>query len=154
MEKFSNVVNDKIMHLMTFIGKETIDIELLNDYLDVLPNNNDCDIQMDRYDIKFILNGLKRVKIIAVQNQGLVAAFSAMQEMISSLTDIERRFYGAIIHFRTNPEYPFLQLCDAVNLLRDTSQSDEITFGTTTDEALPLDFVRITAITVETSEKR
>lgn len=147
-------MNDKIMHLMTFIGKETVDIELLNDFIDTLSTNNDCDIQLDRYDIKWILKGSKQAKIIAVQDQREHAAFSAMDKVLSSLSDSEREFSGAIIHFRTNPEYPFFQLCDAVNLLRDTSENDEITFGTTTDEALPLDFVRITAITVETSEKR
>jgi cell division protein FtsZ len=154
MEKFSNVVNDRIMHLLTFIGKETVEIKLLYSFLDALSSNNDCDIQLDEYDIKWILSGSKRAEITVVQNQGEKAAFNAMQEMLSSLSDTERGFSGAIIHFRLNPEYPFMQLADAMDLLRNTSQNDNITFGTTTDDSLPLDFVRITTITVETSAKR
>lgn len=139
-------MNDKIMHLMTFIGKETVDIELLNDFIDTLSTNNDCDIQLDRYDINWMLKGSKRAEIIAVQNQGVNAAFNAMQAVLHSLSDRERELSGAIIHFRMNPEYHFMQLSHAMDLLKNTTQYDDITFGTTTDESLPIDFIRVTVI--------
>lgn len=140
-------MNDKIMHLMTFIGKETVDIELLNDFIDTLSTNNDCDIQMDRYDINWILKGSKRAEIIAVQNQGVNAPFNAMQEVLHSLSDKVRELSGAIIHFRINPEYHFMQLSHALEVVqKSVDDSADVMFGTTTDESLPLDFVRITII--------
>jgi len=140
-------MNDKIMYLMTFIGKETVDIELLNDFIDALSTNKDCDIPLDRYDINWILKGSKRAEIIAAQNQGVFVAFNTMQEVLHSLSDRERELSGAIIHFRTNPEFPFMEISSAMEVFQQSfADISEVIFGTTTNKDLPLDFVRITII--------
>lgn len=147
-------MNEQTTHLLTFIGKKTVDIELLGDFLDALSSDDDdSDIQLDRYDIKSISDESKQAHIIAIEHKGENTAFSAMEKILSSLTISEKDSFGIIIHFKMHPEYPFMQLADAMDLLRNTINNDNITFGTTTDENLPLDFIRITAVICDTPEK-
>lgn len=147
-------MNDKIDYLLTFTGRETVNIELLGDFLDALSSNNDdSDILLDRYDIQSISSASKQAHIIAVEHKGENTAFNAMQKMLSSLCTSEKEIFGLIIHFQMHPEYPFMQLADAMDLLRNTINNDNVTFGTTTDKNLPLDFIRITAVVCETPEK-
>jgi cell division protein FtsZ len=54
---------------------------------------------------------------------------------------------GVLVHFSMHPEFPFMELSEAMNVVHTSvDESADVIFGTTTDESLPKDFIRITLV--------
>ena len=53
-----------------------------------------------------------------------------------------------VLNFETHPDYPMMQITEALNYINEVADADEgdIIWGTNTDESRPLDFMRVTVI--------
>ena len=54
---------------------------------------------------------------------------------------------GVLVHFSINPDYPMLQMSEAMDIVYESAHEDaDVIFGTTTDVNIPLDKVIITIV--------
>jgi cell division protein FtsZ len=84
------------------------------------------------------------------QGKGEEAASEAMEDAINSplLEDMSiDGAMGVLVHFYIHPDYPMLQISEAMNIVFDSADEDsDVIFGTTTDPSIPLDSVKITIV--------
>lgn len=54
---------------------------------------------------------------------------------------------GVLVHFHIHPDYPLLEISEAMGIVEDNADEDaHVIFGTTTDETLAPDEVKITIV--------
>ena len=54
---------------------------------------------------------------------------------------------GILVHFHINPDYPLVEISEAMNIVEENADEDaNIIFGTTTSENIPIDEVKLTII--------
>ncbi|MEA2028280.1 MAG: hypothetical protein U9N49_04835 [Campylobacterota bacterium] len=84
------------------------------------------------------------------QSSGGGAAINAAKMAIESplLNDVSiNGAMGILVHFHIHPDYPMLEMSDAMETIEENADEDaNVIFGTTTDENIPIDEVQITII--------
>ena len=84
------------------------------------------------------------------ESSGTDAAREAIKMAIESPLFDNISIHGAkgiLVHFYINPDYPFSSMSDAMNIIyENVDEYADVFFGTTTDENLDKDKVRITII--------
>jgi cell division protein FtsZ len=54
---------------------------------------------------------------------------------------------GVLVHFKMHPDFPMMELSEAMDVVHESAHEEaEVIFGTSTDDDLPVDFVRITLV--------
>lgn len=111
-------------------------------------SRNEDDISIDMRDYFVLFGDYKKLIVATAEYQGEDAAFNAIDGILKSVNVNS----GAIVHFQMSSEYPFMELSNAMNFFGTIPMDHELIYGTTTDESLPLDFIRITLITASTKK--
>lgn len=136
--------NDK-----SFLSLDSIYAKVINGISGVLLANGEDDINLDFFDLKTIMC-LGRIAVTSNgEYQGKNAAVEAINGAIKSPLLIMpiKKALGILVHFYMHPEYPFMDICSAMEVVhRSIDDSADIIFGTTTDKSLPLDFIHITLV--------
>lgn len=126
--------------------------DAVNAILGVLETSGENDINLDLDDIKTVF-AKKSICVTGVgEHKGEDAAHEAMKATFNSsfldnvsLSDAT----GIIAHFYINPNLSMMSISESMTVVQESVHEDsDIIFGTTTDESLPVDFVRITIICV------
>ncbi len=116
----------------------------------VILSHSPSDINLDFADVRTVM-GHKGLALMGVGHSvGANAAYEAANQAISSplLGDISiKGARGVLVHFNIHPDYPLLQISEAMNTIEEFADEDaSVIFGTTTDESIAEDEVRITII--------
>jgi cell division protein FtsZ len=116
----------------------------------VILANGEDDINLDFADLQTVMSH-KGLALMGVgEYQGSDAANEAIKNAIESPLLDNMSISGALgvlVHFNMHPEYPFMQISSAMDVVqKSVDESAEVIFGTTTDRDLPLDFIRITLV--------
>lgn len=126
--------------------------DAVNTILGVLSTNGENDINLELDDIKTVFTK-KSICVMGIgKHEGENAVLEAMRAALNStlldnISVIEAT--GVIAHFYINPNLSMMSIAESMALFQESVHEDaDIIFGTTTDESLPIDFVRITIICV------
>lgn len=147
------IQNDKLLPLIDpKLGiKETFKIvdTIVFNIIRILLSKNANDLHIDFDDIRTIMAHRKVGLIGLGESRGNNAATEAIHRALNSLYDEDdlqlKNIAGAIVHFTMNPEFPYSQLSAVMKIAHGSFEKNaKIIFGTTTDENLPLDFLRVT----------
>ncbi len=116
----------------------------------VIISHSPSDINLDFADVRTVMSH-KGLALMGVGHAtGQSAAYDAATEAISSplLGDISiKGAKGVLVHFKINPDYPILQISEAMNTIEDFADEDaHVIFGTTTDDSIAEDEVLITIV--------
>ena len=116
----------------------------------VIISHSASDINLDFADVKTVMSH-KGLALMGVGHAtGQNAAYDAAIQAISSplLGDISiDGAKGVLVHFKIHPNYPILQISEAMNTVEEYADEDaSVIFGTTTSEDIPEDEVSITII--------
>jgi len=116
----------------------------------VIISHTASDINLDFADVKTVMSH-KGLALMGVGHAtGQNAAYDAAIEAISSplLGDISiNGAQGVLVHFNIHPNYPILQISEAMNTIEEYADEDaSVIFGTTTDDNISEDEVHITII--------
>jgi len=116
----------------------------------VIISHSASDINLDFADVKTVMSH-KGLALMGVGHAtGQNAAYDAAIEAISSplLGDISiNGAQGVLVHFNIHPDYPILQISEAMNTIEEYADEDaSVIFGTTTDDSIAEDEVYITII--------
>jgi cell division protein FtsZ len=61
---------------------------------------------------------------------------------------------GVLVHFDIHPDYPIMEIGEAMNIVEESADEDaSVIFGTTTNESMDIDEVRITIVATGFEDK-
>ena len=116
----------------------------------VIISHSPSDINLDFADVKTVMSHRGLALMGVGHASGQNAAYDAAIQAISSplLGDISiNGAQGILVHFKIHPDYPILQISEAMNTIEEFADEEaSVIFGTTTDENIAEDEVYITII--------
>jgi cell division protein FtsZ len=125
---------------------------------EVILNHNEDDINLDFADVQTIMSYSGKALIGIGESSGDNAATDSLNKAINSPLLEKHDFKnakGLLIHFNINPNFPLLEINKAMNFLEEQCNEDiQIIFGTTTNESLKIDEVKIIVLATGFEEKR
>jgi len=123
----------------------------------VILAHGDNDINLDFADVKTIMSH-KGLALMGVgYSAGTNAAYDATKAAIESplLDNISiDGAMGVLVHFDIHPDYPILEISEAMNIVEENADEDaNVIFGTTTNPDMDIDEVKITIIATGFEDK-
>jgi len=108
------------------------------------------DINLDFVDIETVMSYRGLALMGIGDGSGTNAAYDAIQATIKSPLFDNISIDGAmgvLVHFYVHPDYPILKLSKAISIIEESTNEDaSIVFGTTTDENMDIEEVKVTII--------
>ena len=108
------------------------------------------DINLDFADVKTVMSHRGLALMGVGESQGSNSAYEAIKSAIESPLLDNMSINGALgvlVHFTTNPNYPLVDISEAMEIVYESADEDaHVIFGTTTDESMEPDRVKITLI--------
>jgi len=116
----------------------------------VILSHGENDINLDFADVKTIMShrglALMGVGYSAGTNAAYDAAKAAIESPLLDNISIDGAM-GVLVHFDIHPDYPILEISQAMGIVEDNAHEDaNVIFGTTTNSDLDLEEVKITII--------
>ncbi len=123
---------------------------VINGISGVIVANGENDINLDIVDLQTIMSHQGIALAGVGESQGEKAAYEAIISAVEfakndnlSIKDAS----GVLVHFTMHPDFHFMKLSEAMDFIHNSiNESADVIFGTTTDENLPIDFIRVTLI--------
>ncbi|MBN2768077.1 MAG: cell division protein FtsZ [Campylobacterales bacterium] len=116
----------------------------------VILSHGDNDINLDFADVKTVMSHRGLALMGRGENTGKNAAYDAAKAAIESplLDNISvDGAMGILVHFHIHTNYPIMEIANAMTMIEENADENaNVIFGTTTDENLPEDYVKITVI--------
>jgi len=149
-ERLLSVVDKNLGVKESFKLVDDILSQAVSGISNVIISHSPNDINLDFADAKTVMSH-KGLALMGVgEADGQNAAYEATMQAISSplLGDISiKGAQGVLVHFNIHPNYPIVDISEAMNTLEEFADEDAyVIFGTTTDESIPEDKVTITII--------
>ena len=116
----------------------------------VLLSYGQNDINLDFADVQTVMShrgmALMGVGESVGDNSAIEAIKSAIESPLLDNMSINGAM-GVLVHFYINPDFPLSQITEAMNIVYDSVDEDgDVIFGTTTDETMSKDEVKITIV--------
>ncbi|WP_456428990.1 cell division protein FtsZ [Nitratifractor sp.] len=116
----------------------------------VILSHGPNDINLDFADVKTVMSHRGLALMGSGSSTGANAAYDAAKAAIDSplLDNISiNGAKGVLVHFHIHPDYPILQISEAMDIIEEHADEDaSVIFGTTTDNNLEIDQVKITIV--------
>lgn len=149
-DKLLSIIDPKLGIKDSFKIIDSIFARVINGISGVIIPSGENDINLDLTDLKTIMIH-RGVAIVGIgEYQGENAAYKAMNAAMKFATVdglSMKNASGILVHFNMHPEFHFMQLSAAMEVVhKSIDESAEVIFGTTTDDSFPLDFIRVTII--------
>lgn len=116
----------------------------------VILKHGATDINLDFADLKTVMSHRGTALMGVGESCGNDAAYQAMKNAIESPLFDNISISGAmgvLVHFNLHPNYPLVQIQQAMSIVFESASPDaEVIFGTTTDESMDMDKVIITIV--------
>jgi cell division protein FtsZ len=108
------------------------------------------DINLDFADLQTVMSHRGMALMGVGIHQGDNAAYEAIKSAIESPLLDNMSINGAmgvLVHFHMHPDFPLIEMNEAMQVIEESADEDaDIIFGTTTDDTLAIDYVRITLV--------
>ncbi len=149
-EKLLTIVDKNLGIKESFKMVDDVLCQAVSGISSVIISHSQSDINLDFADVKTVMSH-KGLALMGIGHAvGQNAAYEAATEAISSplLGDISiDGAQGVLVHFKTHPNYPIVQISEAMNTIEEYADDDaNVIFGTTTDPSVGEDEVFITVI--------
>jgi len=116
----------------------------------VILSHGPNDINLDFADVKTVMSHRGLALMGSGSSQGANAAYDAAKAAIDSplLDNISiNGAKGVLVHFHIHPDYPILQISEAMEIIEEHADEDaSVIFGTTTSHEMEIDQVKITIV--------
>ena len=156
-DKLLEIIDPKITIKESFKIVDSIVAGVIFGISGVLLPIGDNDINLDILDLRTIMsqNGIATIGLgeFRGENAAQEAMKIALEFAMADNVPIKNAS-AVLVHFNMHPEFHFVQLSAAMDIIHNSvDESPDVIFGTTTDENLPLDFIRVTVITTGFEKK-
>ncbi|WP_456452013.1 cell division protein FtsZ [Hydrogenimonas sp.] len=149
-EKLLSIVDKNLGIKESFKMVDNILSRAVSGISNVILSRGEHDINLDFADVETVMSH-KGLALMGVgEATGPSAAYEAIKNAIESplldSMDIKGAM-GVLVHFHIHPDYPILGISEAMGIVEDNADEDaHVIFGTTTDETLSPDEVKITIV--------
>lgn len=116
----------------------------------VILSSGENDINLDFADLQTVMSHRGLALMGVGEYKGENAAYEAIKNAIESPLLDNMSINGAmgvLVHFSMHPEFPFMELSAAMDVVHNSvDDGADVIFGTTTDATIPEDYIRITLV--------
>ncbi|RLC46001.1 MAG: cell division protein FtsZ [Candidatus Cloacimonadota bacterium] len=116
----------------------------------VILSSGENDINLDFADLKTVMSHQGMALMGVGEHEGENAAYEAIKSAIESPLLDNMSINGAmgvLVHFKINPNFPIFEVSEAMDVVHESAHDEaEVIFGTSTDESLNEDYVKITIV--------
>ncbi len=149
-EKLLSIVEKNLGIKESFRLVDNILSEAVAGISNVILSHGPNDINLDFADVKTVMGHRGLALMGSGKSEGANAAYDAAKAAIDSplLDNISiNGAMGVLVHFHIHPDYPILQVSEAMETIEDHADEDaNVIFGTTTNSNMAIDEVKITIV--------
>lgn len=149
-DKLLSIIDPKLGIKESFKIVDSVLARAVSGTSGVILASGDNDINLDFADLQTVMSHRGLALMGVGEYKGDNAAYEAIKNAIESPLLDNMSITGALgvlVHFSMHPEFPFMELSAAMDVVHNSvDDGADVIFGTTTDENLPQDFIRITLV--------
>ncbi|HZF69937.1 cell division protein FtsZ [Sulfuricurvum sp.] len=149
-DKLLSIIDPKLGIKESFRIVDSVLARAVSGTSGVILASGDNDINLDFADLKTVMSHRGLALMGVGEYKGENAAYEAIKNAIESplLDNMSvNGALGVLVHFSMHPEFPFMELSAAMDVVHNSvDESADVIFGTTTDANLDKDFIRITLV--------
>ena len=116
----------------------------------VILSSGENDINLDFADLQTVMSHKGMALMGVGEHEGENAAYEAIKAAIESPLLDNMTINGAmgvLVHFKMHPEFPLMEISDAMNVVHESAHEDaEVIFGTSTDSTIEPNYIKITIV--------
>ncbi len=149
-EKLLSIIDRRLGIKESFKIVDSVLAQAVSGTSGVILSSGDNDINLDFADLKTVMSHKGMALMGVGEFEGENAAYEAIKSAIESPLLDNMSINGAmgvLVHFKISPDFPTLELHEAMQVVNETAHEDaDIIFGTSTDPELPDNYVKITIV--------
>jgi len=149
-DKLLSIIDKRLGMRESFKIVDSVLAQAVSGTSGVILSHGENDINLDFADLKTVMNHRGMALMGMGEHQGENAAYEAIKAAIESPLLDNMSINGAmgvLVHFHMHPEFPMMEMSEAMEIVHESADGDaDVIFGTTTDEAMPIDAIRITLV--------
>jgi len=149
-DKLLSIIDPKLGIKESFKIVDSVLARAVSGTSGVILASGDNDINLDFADLQTVMSHRGLALMGVGEYKGENAAYEAIKNAIESplLDNMSvNGALGVLVHFSMHPDFPFMELSSAMDVVHNSvDESADVIFGTTTDENLAKDFIRITLV--------
>ncbi len=156
-EKLLSIVEKNLGIKESFRMVDDILAQAVGGISKVILSHGENDINLDFADVKTVMSHRGLALMGAGYASGKNAAYDAAKAAIESplLDNISiDGAMGVLVHFDIHPDYPIMEIGEAMNIVEESADEDaSVIFGTTTNPNMAVDEVKITIVATGFEDK-
>jgi cell division protein FtsZ len=149
-DKLLSIIDPKLGIKESFKIVDSVLARAVSGTSGVILSSGDNDINLDFADLQTVMSHRGLALMGVGEYKGDNAAYEAIKNAIESPLLDNMSINGALgvlVHFSMHPEFPFMELSAAMDVVHNSvDDGADVIFGTTTDATLPQDYIRITLV--------
>jgi len=149
-DKLLSIIDSKLGIRQSFKIVDGVLAQAVSGTSGVILSSGDNDINLDFADLRTVMSHPGMALMGVGEYEGDNAAFESIKSAIESPLLDNMSINGAmgvLVHFSMHPEFPMLELAEAMEVVHESVHEDaDVFFGTTTDENVPENYVKITLV--------
>jgi len=149
-EKLLSIVDKNLGIKDSFKMVDNILARAVSGISNVILSRGKNDINLDFADVNTVMSHRGLALMGVGEATGPSAAYEAIKNAIESplLDNMDiNGAMGVLVHFQIHPDYPILEISEAMGIVEDNADENaHVIFGTTTDESMQPDEVKITIV--------
>ncbi len=149
-EKLLSIVEKNLGIKESFRLVDDVLSQAVSGISNVILSHGPNDINLDFADVKTVMSHRGLALMGSGRADGSNAAYDAAKAAMESplLDNISiNGAMGILVHFHIHPDYPILEISEAMETIEDHADEDaNVIFGTTTNVNIPIDEVKITIV--------
>ncbi len=156
-EKLLSIVEKNLGIKESFRMVDDILAQAVGGISKVILSHGENDINLDFADVKTVMShrglALMGAGYAAGKNAAYDAAKAAIESPLLDNISIDGAM-GVLVHFDIHPDYPIMEIGEAMNIVEESADEDaSVIFGTTTNENMAVDEVKITIVATGFEDK-
>ena len=149
-DKLLSIIDRKLGLKDSFKIVDSVLAQAVSGTAGVILSNGENDINLDFADLRTVMSHKGMALMGVGEYEGENAAYEAIKAAIESplLDNVSiNGAMGVLVHFHMHPNFPMIETSEAMVVVQESAHEDaDVIFGTSTDETLPENYVKITII--------
>lgn len=149
-DKLSSIIDRKLGLKDSFKIVDSVLAQAVSGTAGIILSNGANDINLDFADLRTVMSHRGMALMGVGEYEGENSAYEAIKSAIESPLLDNMSINGAmgiLVHFKIHPDFPFMETSEAMLVVQESAHEDaDVIWGTTTDESLPIDYVKITIV--------
>jgi cell division protein FtsZ len=149
-DKLLSIIDRKLGIKDSFKIVDSVLAQAVSGTAGVILSNGENDINLDFADLRTVMSHKGMALMGVGEYEGENAAYEAIKAAIESplLDNVSiNGAMGVLVHFHMHPNFPMIETSEAMIVVQESAHEDaDVIFGTSTDDTLPENYVKITII--------